>query len=157
MGTKPGVAPELSSQLAVGLKAMVFPLPEEPVGPGDSWTVATELPVGQLPGASRSGASRTKLTVREIRVAGSDTTVLLDVETTFPTDPIALTVGGQPATVRLSGSLAGDQVFSLSRGVVMSGTIKGTMKMNVSSAALGRQGMVLSSENQTSLKLADAR
>ena len=156
MGAAPGVAPELAAQMATGVKAMAFALPEQPVGPGDSWTVATELPVGQLPGASGAGASRTKLTVTEIRVVGADTTILLDVETTFPGDPIALTIAGQAATLRLSGSLAGDQVFSLSRGVVVSGTMKGTMKMNVSGGPLGRQEMVLSSETETSVRLADA-
>ena len=153
LGAAPGVAPELAAQMSTGVKAMAFALPEQPVGPGDSWTVATELPVGQLPGASGAGASRTKLTVKEIRIAGADTTVFLDVETTFPGDPIALTIAGQPATLRLSGSLAGDQVFSLSRGVVVSGTMKGTMKMTVSGGPLGSQGMVLSSATETSLRL----
>ncbi len=157
MGPAPGVAPELASQLATGVKAMAFALPEEPVGPGDSWTIATALPVGQLPGASGAGASRTKLTVQQIRVAGTDTTVLLNIETTFPGDPIALTIAGQAATLRLSGSLSGDQAFSLSRGVVVSGMVKGTMKMNVSGGPLGRQGMVLSSATETSLRLADAK
>lgn len=154
MGAAPGVAPELAAQMNTGVKAMAFALPDGPVGPGDSWTVATELPVGQLPGASGAGASRTRLTVQEIRIGGADTTVLLDVETTFPGDPIALTIAGQPATLRLSGSLAGDQVFSLSRGVVVSGTMKGTMKMNVTGGPLGRQGMVLASTTETSVRLA---
>jgi hypothetical protein len=143
--------------MGTGVKAMVFALPEQPVGPGDSWTVATDLPVGQLPGVSGAGASRTRLTVKEIRVARGDTTVLLDVETTFPGDPITLSIAGQPATLRLSGSLAGDQVFSLTRGVVVSGAMRGTMKMNVSGGPLGRQGMVLSSVTETSLRLADAK
>ena len=157
MGAAPNVAPELASQMATGVKAMAFALPEQPVGPGDSWTVATDLPLGQLPGAARAGASRTKLTVKEIRVAGTDTTVLLDVETTFPGDPIALTIAGQPATLRLSGSLAGNQLFSLTRGVVVSGTMKGRMKMNVTGGPLGRQEMVLSTASETSLRLADAK
>jgi hypothetical protein len=154
LGAAPGVAPELTSQMTTGVKAMAFTLPIEPVGPGDSWTVATELPVGQLPGASGAGASRTKLTVREIRVADADTTVYLDVETTFPGDPIGLTIAGQPATLKLSGSLTGDQVFSLTRGVVVSGAIKGTMKMNVTGGPMGRRGgMVLSSATETSMRL----
>jgi hypothetical protein len=157
MGAAPGVAPELTSQMATGVKAMVLALPEQPVGRGDSWTVKTDLPVGQLPGVSGAGASLTKLTVREIRVAGGDTTVLLGVETTFPGNPITLTIAGQPATLRLSGGLSGDQTFSLTRGVVVSGTMKGTMKMNVSGGPLGRQEMVLSSVTETSLRLADAK
>jgi hypothetical protein len=157
MGAAPGVAPELTSQMTTGVKAMMFALPEQAVGRGDSWTVKTDLPVGQLPGASGAGASLTKLTVQDIRVAGGDTTVLLGVETTFPGDPITLSIAGQPATLRLSGGLSGDQTFSLTRGVVVSGTMKGTMKMNVSGGPLGRQGMVLSSVTETSLRLADAK
>jgi len=154
MGAAPGVAPELASQLATGVKAMAFTLPEAPVGPGDSWTVASELPVGQLPGASGAGAARTKLTVKEIRVAGSDTTVLLGVETTFPGDPIGLTIAGQRATLLLAGSLTGEQVFSLTRGVVVSGTMKGTMKMTISGGPVGAKGMTLSSATETSVRLA---
>jgi hypothetical protein len=157
MGTAPGVAPELASQLATGVKAMAFTLPEQPVGPGDSWTVATEMPGGQLPGVNAAGTSRTKLTVREIRVSAGDSTVLLDVETTFPGDPISLSLAGRPATLRLSGSLTGDQVFSLTRGAVVSSTVKGTIKMNLSGGPLGGQGMVISSATETSLRLSDAK
>src|SRR5207247_1451378 len=69
--------PALAAQLAAGVKAMSFGLPEGPVGPGDSWTVATELPIGALPGVSGAGSSRTTLTVKEFNVAGGDPTVLL--------------------------------------------------------------------------------
>ncbi|HXM38808.1 MAG TPA: hypothetical protein VN908_09160, partial [Gemmatimonadales bacterium] len=69
----PGIPPELASQMAAGIKAMTFAFPEQPVGRGDSWTIATELPMGQLPGGTGSGAgpARTTLTVRAIRVWGS--------------------------------------------------------------------------------------
>jgi len=157
VGAAPGVAPELASQMSSSVKALAFALPEEPVGPGDSWTITSELPAGQLPGVSGAGASRTKLTVREIRVTAGDTTVLLGVETTFPDDPIGLTIAGRPATLRLSGSLTGDQVFSLTRGVVVSSTVKGTMKVNVSGGPLGGRGMVVSSATEASLRLVGAR
>jgi hypothetical protein len=162
-GATRDIPPELASQMATGIKAMTFAFPEQPVGRGDSWTVATELPVGQLPGASGAaggaGPARTTLTVREIRVSGggADTAVVLDVKTAFPTDPIQLNIGGQRATLKLSGTLAGDQHFSLTRGAVLEGTLKGTMKMNVSAAALGQQAMVVSSDTENALRLVNAR
>lgn len=157
-GTASAVSPALASQLAAGVKAMAFPLPEQPMGRGDSWAVATDLPLPQLPGATGAGAgaARTTLTVQEIRVARGDTTVLLRVETTFPSDPVRMTVGGQPATLRLSGALSGDQLFSLTRGAVVRGTMKGKMRVNVTGGLFGRQGMVLSSDNETTMRLAGA-
>lgn len=151
----PGVPPEMTAQMAAGVKTMSFAFPLEPVGQGDSWTVATELPMGQLPGASasRSGTARTTLTVKEIRIAGSDTTVVLDVKTTFPNDPIQLDVGGQRATLRLSGTMLGGQEYSLTRGTVVAGTLKGTMKMNITGGSVGRQGMDMTSDAETTLRL----
>lgn len=154
------VPPEMKAQMASGIKAMTFAFPEQPVGPGDSWTVATDLPVGQLPGttgANGAGPARTTLTVREIRIAGADTTVVLDVKTEFPTDPIELNIAGQRATLKLAGSLAGDQEFSLNRGAVLAAKVKGTMRMNVTAAALGNQAMVVTSDTENTLHLVDGK
>jgi hypothetical protein len=152
------VPPEMKAQMASGIKAMTFAFPEQAVGRGDSWTVATDLPVGQLPGgASGAGPARTTLTVREIRIAGTDTIVVLDVKMAFPTEPIQLDIAGQRATLKLAGSLAGDQQFSLTRGSVLEATLKGTMKMNVTAAALGQQAMVVTSDTENTLRLVDGR
>ena len=145
--------PALAAQLAAGVKAMSFGLPEGPVGPGDSWTVATELPIGALPGVSGAGSSRTTLTVKEFNVAGGDTTVLLAVATTFPADPIHLNIAGQPATMRVSGGLSGEQLFSLTRGAVVRGNMKGTMRIKVAGGILGGQGMTVSAESESTVRL----
>ena len=92
-------------------------------------------------------------TVKEFRVAGQDTTVVLGVETAFPDGPIQMNIQGQSATLRLAGSLSGEQVFSLTRGTAVSGTMKGTMKMNLSGGPLGRQGMAISADSDMSLRL----
>ncbi|HEV8266459.1 MAG TPA: hypothetical protein VGQ06_16040 [Gemmatimonadales bacterium] len=152
-GPAPDLSPELAAQMGAGVKAVAMALPEQPVGRGDSWTVATDLPLGQLPGIAGESASRTTLTVREIRVAAEDTTVLLGVEVTFPGTPVQIDVQGQKATVRLTGGLSGDQLFSLTRGAVVGGTLKGTMRMNVTGGPLGRQGMTLSSATESTLRL----
>jgi hypothetical protein len=159
-GRAADVPAELATQMATGIKAMTFAFPEQPVGRGDSWTVSSDLPLGQIPGTSSPqapGPARTTLTVREIRIAGADTSVVLDIKTTFPTDPIQLQIGGQATMLKLSGALAGDQHFSLTRGAVLEATIKGTMKMNVTAAALGPMAMVVSSDTENALRLVDTK
>jgi len=150
----PGVPPEMTAQMAAGLRAMAYAFPVQPVGPGDSWTIETELPIGQLPGVkSGAGSSTTKLTVRSVDVTGADTTLVLDVTTTFPEAPFELDLGGQRATLRLAGTLTGDQHFSLTRGAVVSSAIKGTARMRVSGGAMGAQTMEMNTDTETTLRL----
>src|SRR5437870_6559195 len=100
-----GAPSPVTEQLGSSMKAMAFPLPEGPVGVGDSWVAEHELPLGQQAlNASRPLKSRTRITVKEIQIAGADTSVVLGIETHFPDDPITLTqrgVGGAPHTVTL--------------------------------------------------------
>jgi hypothetical protein len=156
---QPGMTPAMANQMGAGIKAMAFAFPEQPVGRGDSWTVTTELPLGQLPGTNASGAgpARTTLTVREIRVEEADTSLLLDIKTRFPSGPIELTFAGQRATLKISGELAGNQQFSVSRGAVVNATLKGAMTMTITAAALGSQGMAMLSETENTLRLMDGR
>ena len=148
-------APAMPPEMGTALKAMAFGFPEGPVGPGDSWTVESELPLGQVPGVQAPG--RTTLTVREIRVTGGDTTVSLGVETTFPDGPIPMSIAGQRATMRLAGGLSGDQVYSLTRGTAVTGSMKGKLKMNVTGGPLGQGGMAISADTDMSLRLADGK
>lgn len=158
----PGVSAEMRDQMAAGVKAMAFAFPEHPVGRGDSWTVATPLPMGQLPGPAtgQDGTdARTTLTVNAIRVADGDTTILLDVTTEFPKEPILLDLGAQRATMRISGTLSGDQQFSLTRGAVIRGAVKGSMRVNLTGAGaggvMGGQTMEMKSDAETTLRLID--
>src|SRR2546422_11410994 len=129
-----GAPSPVTEQLDSSMKSMAFPLPEGPVGIGDSWVAEHELPLGrQALNVSRPLKSRTKITVKEIQIAGADTSVLLGIETSFPEAPITLMqrgeAGARPTgTLRLSGHLSGGQVYSLQRrapvGAVMGGTIR---------------------------------
>ena len=161
---QPGVTPEMANQMGAGIKAMTFAFPEQPVGRGDSWTVSTELPLGQVPGAdaSSAGPAHTTLTVREIRATAADTSVFLSIKTIFPTGPIKLALGGlgglgPGATLKLSGALAGDQQFSLTRGAVVNGTVKGAITMDITAAMLGSRAMAMSSETESVIRLVDAK
>jgi hypothetical protein len=151
----PGLSPDVAKQMATSVRTMTFGFPDHPVGRRDSWTVTTELPLAQVPGAnaSQAGPAKTTLTVREIRIAGSDTSVVLDIETAFPSGPIQLTFGGQPGTLKLEGDLAGHQQFSISRGAILDGTIKGSTKMHVTTAMLGSKGMDMLTDTESSIVL----
>ncbi len=151
----PGVSPDIAKRIAAGVNSMAFGFPEQRVGRGDSWTFKSELPLDQVPGlsASSSELARTTLTVREIRVVGADTAVVLDIKTEFPTEPIRITTATESGTIKLEGGTAGHQVFSLSRGAVVDGTVKGTIKMSFSGSGLGPAGMTMQTETENSIAL----
>ena len=156
-----GAPSPVTEQLGNSMKSMAFPLPAEPVGVGDSWVTEHELPLGQQ-GLSTSSPlkSRTRITVKEIQVAGADTSVLLGIETTFPDEPITLTQQGpggtpQTGTLRLSGNLSGEQLYSLKRSAQVRAMMGGTIKMK--SGAAGRSEMTMAMTQQTSLQLTEAK
>jgi hypothetical protein len=151
----PGLSPAMVNQMSTSVRTMTFGFPDHPVGRGDSWTVTTELPLSQVPGAnaSQAGPAKTTLTVREIRIAGSDTSVVIGITTAFPSGPIGLTFGGQAGTLTLDGDLAGHQQFSISRGAILDGTIKGSTKMHVTTAMFGAKGIDMLTETESSIVL----
>lgn len=151
----PGLPPEMVNQMTAGIKSLTFGFPDQPVGRGDSWTVTTELPLSQVPGAnaSQAGPTRTRLSVREIRISGSDTSVVLDIKTAFPSGPIHLTFSGQQGTLKLEGELTGHQLFSISRGAILDGTIKGATKMHITTAMFGSKAMDMLTDTESSIVL----
>ncbi len=151
----PGVSPDMAKRIAAGVNSMAFGFPEQSVGRGDSWTITSELPLDQVPGisASTNEVARTTLTVREVRVEGSDTLVVLDIKTEFPSEPIHLASTEGSGTLRLEGGTTGHQLFSLSRGTVVDGTVKGTMKMSFTGGSLGSAGMSMQTETENSIVL----
>jgi hypothetical protein len=147
----------LIQQLGKNLKGLAFPLPAGPVEVGDSWTAEMELPISQVASASAPLKAKTKLTVKEIHAGGPDTTVLVGLETTFPTDPVTITQQGQQVTLKMSGTLTGEQLLSITRGAAVHSSMGGTVKINVAGGQLGAAGMDMSVQQSTSLQLDDAK
>lgn len=139
----PGLPRNVGEQLGSTVRGLVFPFPAGPVGVGDSWTEEIELPLGQLPGNPGPVRSRTTLTLREIRVEEGDSLVVLDVVSTMPKDPIRVRVESQEATIHLDGTLEGDQVFSLTRGMPRSAAMAGAVRMTMSGGIPGAGEMAL--------------
>lgn len=146
-----GIPPLVRDQLQVGFRAAALALPDQPVGPGDSWTNETELPISAIGGAPLT--VHTTVTVREISVSRGDTTVRLGVETALPDKPMQFAVGGQQFTVVLKGAITGEQTLSLTRGAVVSAALGGTMHVAVSGGFFGAPGMKVRVQQQGTLKL----
>jgi len=156
-----GAPSPVTEQLGSSMKSMAYPLPEGPVAVGDSWVAEHEVPLGrQALTTSRPLKSRTKITVKEIQIAGADTAVLLGIETSFPDEPVTLTQPGeggapQTGTLRVSGNLSGEQLYSLKRSAQVRAMMGGTIKMK--SAGAGQPEMTMAMTQQTSLQLTEAK
>jgi hypothetical protein len=150
-----GASSPVSEQFAGSVKGMALLLPEGPVGVGDSWVAEHELPLAQQFGTNTPIKSRTKLTMKEIVVAGADTSVRFVVETTFPGAPVALNLQGRAAIVRLSGGLSGEQVYSVTRGTQVRAHMGGTMTIAVSGGPGAETTIVATQE--TALLLTGAK
>jgi hypothetical protein len=151
-----GMPSPLAEQLGRNVKGMTFPLPKRPVGVGDSWTAEVELPMTQMMNAGTRLTTKTKLTVKEIHADGPDTTVLLGVETTYPKDPITVQADNGSQTVKLSGTLTGEQLFSVTKGAPVRSSVGGTIRLEVAGKK-GAEGMKMLMQQITSLQLSDAK
>jgi hypothetical protein len=150
-----GAPSPVSDHIAGSVRAMALLLPDGPVGVGDAWVTEQELPLAQQVGTNTPIKSRTKLTMKEIVVAGADTSVRLAVETTFPGDPVALNLQGRAATMRLSGGLSGERVYSLTRGTQVRTNMGGTMTIAVRGGQAGETTIVMT--QQMALALTGAK
>jgi hypothetical protein len=141
-------------QVELGIRAAALSFPEEAVGPGDGWSIQTELPFAQLASGSPLDVT-SKITVRSITVTRGDTTVELGVETALPERPLEFNFGGQTVAVRLRGGITGNQVFSLTRGAVVNGMLGGLMHLTVTGGFFGSQGMMMRVEQRAATRLVE--
>jgi len=150
--SRPDVHPERLAPFEQGARGLAFPLPEGPVRIGDTWTVAAPLPTGNIPGTAAALEARTTLTVRAVRIAGPDTTVVLGVESRLPEAPLPVDFGIGQSFVRLSGMLVGDQEFSVSRGTVVRAAMAGEIRLEMTGGIAGDRTLGMTLDQRLTLR-----
>jgi hypothetical protein len=145
----PGI---VGDQLQLVFRAAALALPEDSVKTGDSWTTTVVLPFGQVAGGAPLIA-KTKVQVRELSVRAGDTIARLGVETGVPDRPLRFTFGGQAISVTLSGTITGEQLFSLTRGTLVDANLGGTMLVRVTGGMFGARGMTMRVDQQGVMRL----
>jgi hypothetical protein len=152
---KSDIPPDMARQMEAGIQAMSLGFPGQPVGPGDSWVQTTELPLQQVPGvdASSAGPAKATTTIREVRIAGADTTVIMDMKMEFPTGPITVRFGNEWGTLRITGDVNGHQQYSMARGVMLDGTVKGATRLRISAPSFVSTPLVMLTETESSIVL----
>jgi hypothetical protein len=125
-----GRDPDAPSALRSAAHSFAFPLPREPLGKGDTWRAADDL---ALPGLTGGGAVQVQyeLTVKDILVNGADTSVVIGITAKFPDTPLPLNIQGLRLQAKLSGSTTGEETFSLTQGALTTGTLNGTVKVDL--------------------------
>lgn len=115
--------------------SFAFPLPREPLGKGDTWRSADEFALPGLTG-TQPVQVQYELTVKDILVNGSDTSVVIGIATKFPDTPLPMTVQGVQLQGKLTGAATGEETFSLTEGALVTGTMDGNVKVEMTIPAL---------------------
>ena len=138
-----GAPPQLAAQISSSLRGASFPLPEGPIRVGQSWTVDVPAPTGQVPGLTQPLMLSMRQRLESFRVAGTDTIVTIAIATSFPKEPIRITLDSTEATLQLSGTLSGDQDYSLARHALLRSNVGGTVRTTTKGPALGENVVVI--------------
>jgi hypothetical protein len=153
-----GAAPSaLADGIEKSVRGTAFPLPDTPVGVGDSWT-SEEDQLGVKVGLPVK--ARMRFIVKAIQATEGDTTVLIGVERTFAGDPVTVTRVSRPGVperdvVRVTGRITGERIFSLAKSAPLRSTLGGTIQIDVSGGPGGREVTTLS--QQSTLQLTGAK
>lgn len=137
-----GESSQMSESMSQGIRSFGIPLPAAPVAPGDTWSTSLRGGLGRaFPGISDSLVLQAALAVDRVDVTAGDTTVTIKVRLTFPDAPFSINTRGMQMTMQMSGAMNGEEVFSLTRGMMSRTELDGTIHMTATSPMLGAMAL----------------
>ena len=141
------------ASLAENLQAFdVAAFPAKAVGRGDSWDEALAVSL-ELPGLNEPVTLRTRMTLRDVRLDGGDTTVVITLGFRMPDDPLAVRDGEARFAMTLTGEWTGELEYSLTRGATVAMSVGGTIHVKIENRDLLAQPIAMRMDQRLSQRL----
>ena len=156
--TEPDTFPGLTHDMVLRLRAIAAAVapwfPEEPVEPGDAWTVTTPAPLEVLE-MSGQDSSRLQLhaTLKALQKTVNDRIADVEINGQLPTGETRVTTSLGALPARLSGTMIGRYRFSLPRSVMILEELSVTLSLVTDAPMVGRDTVLSRLVTQTTIRL----
>src|SRR6267154_4977287 len=156
--TEPDTFPRLTHDMVLRLQAIAAAVapwfPQEPVGPGDGWTVTTPAPVEVL---EMSGQDSSKLqlhaTLNALQKSVHDQIADVAINGQLPPVETRVTTSVGALAARSSGTIIGRYRFSLPRSVMIFEELSVTLNLVTAHPMVGRDTLLSKLVTQTTIRL----
>ncbi len=156
--TEPDTFPRLTHDMVLRLQAIAAAVapwfPQEPVGPGDGWTVTTPAPVEVL---EMSGQDSSKLqlhaTLNALQKSVHDQIADVAIDGQLPPVETRVTTSVGALAARSSGTIIGRYRFSLPRSVMIFEELSVTLNLVTAHPMVGRDTLLSQLVTQTTIRL----
>jgi len=156
--TEPDTFPGLTHDMVLQLRAIAAAVapwfPEEPVEPGDAWTVTTPAPLEVL---EMSGQDSSKLqlhaTLNALQKSVHDQIADVAIDGQLPPVETRVTTSVGALAARSSGTIIGRYRFSLPRSVMIFEELSVTLNLVTAHPMVGRDTLLSKLVTQTTIRL----
>ena len=156
--TEPDTFPGLTHDMVLRLRAIAAAVapwfPQEPVEPGDGWTVTTPAPLGVLE-MSRQDSSKLQLhaTLNALQESVNDRIADVGINGQLPTVETRVATSLGALAARSSGTITGRYRFSLPRGVMIFEELSVKLTLVTDAPMVGRDTLLSRLVTQTTIRL----
>src|SRR6267154_3325872 len=156
--TEPDTFPGLTHDMVLRLRAIAAAVapwfPEEPVEPGDAWTVATPAPLEVLEMSGQDSSTlQLHATLNALQKTVNDQIADVGIDGQLPAIETRVPTSLGALAARSSGTMIGRYRFSLPRGVMIFEELSVTMTLVTAHPMVGRDTVLSRLVTQTTIRL----
>ncbi len=156
--TEPDTFPRLTQDMVLRLRAIAAAVapwfPQEPVEPGDAWTVTIPAPVEVLEMSGQDSSTlQLHATLNALQKSVNDRFADVGIDGQLPAVETRVTTSLGALAARSSGTMTGRYRFSLPRGVMISEELSVRLSLVTAHPMVGRDTLLSRLVTQTTIRL----